>query len=346
MASKMFEKLKQRRGSTDSTMKFMSYRSAAYPKGIVGLVDLLEQQVTPLRFPDNTPVRSMHHLIEEWDGTHRSLLHGAPVERIEDVEVLAPLRGRDVICVGKNYKEHAVEFHNSGYDKSDTKAQPDFPVIFTKRATSIVGHGHQIYPHPKVTQSLDYEGELGIIIGKGGIQISKEDAWDHVWGATIINDVTARERQRDHKQFYIGKSLDTFCPMGPYAVHSSVLDWKNMILETRLNGQRRQYQNTSELIFDIPTLIETCSMGITLQPGDVIATGTPAGVCLSTGEFLQSGDEVEIEITGLGKLKNVVGSGERGPPKCEPLSVSGKGAVSVGYTKNMRGRGGLDGQVG
>ncbi|WVQ83404.1 hypothetical protein IAT38_005545 [Cryptococcus sp. DSM 104549] len=334
-----FEKLKQRRGSTDSTMKFMCYRSALHPKGIVGLVDATETHVTPLRFPDNTPVRTMHQLIEEWDATHKHLLRGAPMERLDMVEILAPLRGRDVLCVGKNYKDHAEEFHNSGYDKSDDKVMPDFPVIFTKRATSIVGSGHQIYPHPRVTKSLDYEGELGIIIGKGGIQISKEKAMDHVWGATIINDVTARERQRDHKQFYIGKSLDTFCPMGPYAVHSSVLNWKSMLLETRVNGELRQHAQTSQLIFDIPTLIATCSMGTTLQPGDIIATGTPAGVCLSSGVFLKHGDLVEISITGLGTLSNEVGDPNLPPPACAPITrdtgVSGQNAT----TKGMRLRG-------
>lgn len=111
------------------------------------------------------------------------------------------------------------EFQQSGFDSSDKNEQPDFPVIFTKRASSIIPHGAPVYPHPKVTETLDYEGELGVIIGKGGIGIKKEDAWKHVWGAVVLNDVTARERQRDHKQFFIGKSLDTFCPMGAYAVH-------------------------------------------------------------------------------------------------------------------------------
>ncbi|KIR57507.1 hypothetical protein I314_06646 [Cryptococcus bacillisporus CA1873] len=186
-----------------------------------------------------------------------------------------------------------------------------------KRWTSIIGTNQEIYPHPKITQTLDYEGELGIIIRKAGIQISREHAWDYVWGATIINDVTARERRRDHKQFYIGKSLDTFCPMGPYAVHF------------------RQSASTSQLIFDIPTLIVTCSMGITLQPGDVIATGTPAGICLSLGEFLKHIDVIDISISGLGTLSNTVGDPNRPPPACAPLNK--KGVVgSNATTKGMR----------
>ncbi|OCF34080.1 hypothetical protein I317_05647 [Kwoniella heveanensis CBS 569] len=301
-----------------SSMKYVSYRSKGNPRPIVGVLDPSSTTVTPLRFPDNSPVRSLHHLIEEWDKVWEHLIPGTPVENVTDVVILAPLRGRDVICVGKNYKDHAEEFHKSGYDSSDTKAQPEFPVFFTKRASSIIGNGASIYPHPEVTQSLDYEGELAIIIGRGGIGIRKEDAWNHVWGATIVNDVTARDRQRDHKQFFIGKSLDTFCPMGPWAVHSSVLDWKNLHLTTRLNGDVVQSQNTSELIFDIPTLISTLSMGITLQPGDVIATGTPVGVCLSTGVFLKDGDLVEVEITSIGTLKNKVLDRGRAP-ECAPV---------------------------
>ncbi|ORY28180.1 putative hydrolase [Naematelia encephala] len=303
-------------------MKFLSYRTQHHPDGIVGLLDGTGDNVTPLLFPNRRPVSSLHVLIEKWDEVSDKLLPGTPQEKVSDVEILAPLRGRDVLCVGKNYKDHAAEFHNSGYDSSDKKAQPDFPVIFTKRATSIVGTNQPIYPHPDVTDSLDYEGELGIIVGKGGIQISQENAWDHVWGAVIVNDFTARERQRDHKQFYIGKSLDTFCPMGPYAVHASALDFKKMELITKVNGEVRQKQMTSELIFDIPTLIETCSMGITLQPGDLIATGTPAGVCLSSGSFLKPGDKIDISITGLGTLSNTVGEASKSPPVCESITSS------------------------
>ncbi|KAL1410575.1 hypothetical protein Q8F55_004588 [Vanrija albida] len=311
-------------------VRFISYRSEAHPMPTIGIVSGFEPQPAPpaspfstghlsdpdargetvqaATFPDGTRISSLHHLIAAWGDIGGRVAPAGPVERLADVEVLAPLRGRDVLCVGKNYKAHAAEFHNSGFDSSDTKAQPDFPVIFTKRASSIVGAGTEIYPHPGVTETLDYEGELAVIIGVGGARIKKEDAWKHVWGATIVNDVTARERQRDHKQFYIGKSLDTFCPMGPYAVPAADLDWDNMTLETRVNGEVRQEQATNELIFDIPTLIETLSLGITLQPGDVIATGTPLGVCLSTGVFLKPGDRVDVSITGLGTLTNVVGT--------------------------------------
>lgn len=220
--------------------------------------------------------------------------------------------------------------------------------------------GTEIYPHPSVTETLDYEGELGVIVGRSGTMISKDNAWDHIWGAVIVNDVskphhdcpplawacptsadllfasptarsqvTARERQRDHKQFYIGKSLDTFCPMGPYAVHKSNLDWDNLILETRVNGEVRQHQNTKDLIFDIPTLIETCSRGITIQAGDLIATGTPAGVGIGRSPpiYLKTGDVVEVEITGLGVLTNTVGRGDVPPPATAPVSARIRGGA-------------------
>ncbi|POY70523.1 A/B superfamily hydrolase [Rhodotorula taiwanensis] len=303
------------------SLRFINYKTAQFPAGRIGLVNANGSKVTPLNYPTGRPAMDLKVLIRDWDMISTTLQPGQPELDIDTVEILAPVTGRDVLCVGKNYAEHAREFQKSGYDSSDVNEQPDFPVIFTKRATSIVGTGIEIFPHPNVTSKLDYEGELAVIIGKAGINIQKADAWQYVWGATILNDVTARERQRDHKQFYIGKSLDTFCPMGPYAVHASQLDWKSMELQTRVNGEIRQKQSTNDLIFDIPTLIETCSRGITLQPGDVLATGTPAGVGIgrSPPTFLQSGDVIEVEITGLGTLKNKIGDSSAAPPACRPL---------------------------
>ncbi|GAA5876549.1 hypothetical protein JCM3774_003135 [Rhodotorula dairenensis] len=301
--------------------RFLNYKTPQLPAGRIGLVNADATRITPLSYASGRPVTDLKVLIRDWDKVSASLQPGAAEVDLASVEVLAPVTGRDVLCVGKNYSEHAREFQRSGYDSSDSNEQPDFPVIFTKRATSIIGSGAEIYPHPDVTNKLDYEGELAIIIGKAGINIKQSDAWQYVWGATIVNDVTARERQRDHKQFYIGKSLDTFCPMGPFAVHASGIDWKSMTLETRVNGEVRQKQSTNDLIFDIPTLIETCSRGITLQPGDVLATGTPAGVGIgrSPPTFLTSGDKIEVEVTGLGKLVNTVADAKAAPPQCRPL---------------------------
>ncbi|KAJ7227917.1 mitochondrion protein [Mycena rebaudengoi] len=277
----------------------------------LGLVSADECTVAELK--DYTSLFALIEAHPDLAADHQFALTGT-VSRIEDVEVLAPLPGRDVLCVGKNYTAHAVEFHESGFDSSSTVAQPDFPVLFTKRASSIVPSGAAIYTHPEVTQSVDYEGELGVIIGKYGRGVKREEAWGWVWGAVIINDVTARERQRDHKQFYIGKSLDTFCPMGPYVVPTSSLSFARLHLTTRVNGAVRQSQNTTELIFDVPTLVQTASMGISIQPGDIIATGTPVGVGMGFAPpvWLKEGDLVEVSIPPLGTLRSPV-SATRAP---------------------------------
>lgn len=184
---------------------------------------------------------------------------------------------------------------------------PTHPVVFTKRSTSIIAHKSDILHHSNFTSTLDYEGEIGVIIGKSGFQISTADADAHVWGYTIINDVTARERQRDHKQFFIGKSADSYCPMGPLARPKEALP-ASLVLTTHVNGELRQKGAIDDLIFSIPSLIETLSASQTLRPGDVIATGTPAGVGfgLSPPVFLKPGDVVEITVTGLGTLRNQI----------------------------------------
>ncbi|KAJ7039345.1 hypothetical protein C8F04DRAFT_1086526 [Mycena alexandri] len=286
--------------------RFVRYRRSPNDNSRIGLVDTEELNVAEvLGYADLFKLIEAHpNLAADHQFTT------GDVSPLKDIEILAALPGRDVLCIGKNYIAHAAEFHKSGFDSSDKNEQPDFPVIFTKRATSIIGPGTPIYTHPNVTSSPDYEGELGIIIGKAGLAVPKENAWDYVWGAVIVNDVTARERQRDHKQFYVGKSLDTFCPMGPYVVPSSSLSFDQLHLTTKVNGEVRQSQNTSELIFDVPTLIHTASMGISIQPGDIIATGTPVGVGMGMNPkvWLKDGDLVEISIPPLGTLRNPVTS--------------------------------------
>jgi 2-keto-4-pentenoate hydratase/2-oxohepta-3-ene-1,7-dioic acid hydratase in catechol pathway len=227
---------------------------------------------------------------------------------LASVELLAPIPEprRNIWCVGKNYSDHAAEFGRSGYDTpSRSEAIPDKPIMFTKATTAVTGPGALVDPGP--TTELDYEGELTVIIGTGGRGISREDAYSHVWGYTIINDVTARDVQRDHKQWLLGKSFDTHCPMGPYAVTADEIgDVTALELETTVNGERRQFAPVKDLIFDVPELIATISAGTTLLPGDLIATGTPAGVGLGFDppRFLTSGDVVEITVTGLGTLSN------------------------------------------
>lgn len=176
----------------------------------IGHYDLSTKTIQPLSFISGTPISNLYQVIEA--GPLNVVPSGEPIP-ISSVTLLAPISGRDILAVGKNYAEHAKEFNSSGFDSSDKVALPSHPVIFTKRATSIAADGQPISLHPEFTDTLDYEGEIGVIIGRPGFRITEEHAWNHVWGYTIINDVTARERQRDHKQFFIGKSADTFCPM-------------------------------------------------------------------------------------------------------------------------------------
>ena len=222
----------------------------------------------------------------------------------QNARILAPLPrpAKNVFAVGLNYVRHNQEF--TGSDEL-----PKNPIVFTKAPTSVVGPGDAIELRPDLTPEVDYEGELGVVIGKAGRDIAVDEAYDYIFGYTIINDVTARDLQKRTSQWFLGKSLDTFCPMGPYLVHKSVLDWPlKLNIRTTVNGEVRQSSNTELLYFDVPTLINTISAGITLEPGDIIATGTPEGVGMGfkPPKFLNSGDVVEIEIEKLGILKNPV----------------------------------------
>lgn len=235
---------------------------------------------------------------------------GLPLSAVR-IEAPIPRPARNVMCVGKNYHEHAKEFTRSGFDSSASSAAdaiPTAPIIFTKAPECVIADSADIHYPEGVSDSVDYEAELGLVIGKGGRGIAKADAYSHVFGYTIINDVTARDLQGKHKQWFLGKSLDTFCPMGPWLVTSDEVDPENLTVKCWVNDELRQDANTRDLIFDIPTLIATISAGITLQPGDVIATGTPVGVGIgfTPPKFLKRGDRVTIEIDGLGRLSNRV----------------------------------------
>ncbi|WP_322027816.1 fumarylacetoacetate hydrolase family protein [Burkholderia sp. BCC1977] len=225
-------------------------------------------------------------------------------------DLLAPIEHprRNIFCVGKNYSEHAKEFNRSGFDASSNSDMPEHPVLFTKPASTIVGPGASIPNHSKVTSQLDYEVELAVIIGKGGVGITEEAAMSHVWGYTIVNDVTARDLQKMHRQWFLGKSLDGFCPMGPYAVTADEIDGRDLDIKCWVNDELRQNSNTAQLIFDIPRLIATISAGIALQPGDIIATGTPAGVGIgfTPPRFLTSGDRLRLFVSGIGELHNTI----------------------------------------
>ena len=237
----------------------------------------------------------------------------APTQTIPlaEVSLCAPIPRprRNIFCVGKNYHDHAHEFANSGFDSSAAQgAVPKAPIIFSKVPETVIAHGAPIRIDPAVSTAIDYEVELAVIIGKAGRNIAKADALSHVWGYTIVNDVTARDLQGLHSQWLIGKSQDTFCPMGPWAVTADAIDLADTPVRCWVNGERRQDSNTSLLIFDVPTIIAALSNGITLLPGDVIATGTPAGVGLGfkPPKYLLDGDVVRLEIAGIGVLENGV----------------------------------------
>ncbi|NLI94110.1 MAG: fumarylacetoacetate hydrolase family protein [Peptococcaceae bacterium] len=222
------------------------------------------------------------------------------------IQAPIPQPKRDIICLGLNYREHATEYTSAMQEEQNL---PKHPIVFTKATTTVIGPNQKIKSHRHVTNKIDYEAELAIVIGKEGTNISKEEAYDYIFGYTIINDVSARDLQKQHGQWFMGKSLDTFAPMGPFLVTEDEIGRPvKLNVQCRVNGELRQNSNTELLIFDIPTIIQTISGGVTLKPGDIIATGTPKGVGLGFDppKFLNEGDEVEIEIEKIGVLKNTL----------------------------------------
>jgi 2-keto-4-pentenoate hydratase/2-oxohepta-3-ene-1,7-dioic acid hydratase in catechol pathway len=224
------------------------------------------------------------------------------------VRLRAPIRpANNIMCVGKNYVAHAREFAGSGFDASQREAVPQAPVIFTKALSSLADPGAEVEVSADPTGTSDYEGELAVVIGRGGRGLRAQDAWEHVFGYTVVNDVTVREVQRRHVQFFLGKSAATYCPMGPAIVtRDEVPDVTALRVRTTVNGELRQDAPVADLIFDVPTLVETISATVRLEPGDVIATGTPAGVGIGFDppRYLRPGDTVEVEIPGIGTLTN------------------------------------------
>jgi 2-keto-4-pentenoate hydratase/2-oxohepta-3-ene-1,7-dioic acid hydratase in catechol pathway len=254
-------------------------------------------------------------LIRRWDelgGAEgvRSLATRAPLIGASDLTLHAPVvPTRNVIAVGRNYRDHAAEFSSSGFDASERTVIPEHPVVFTKAPSSIIGPNEAIVLANDPTGTTDYEGELGVVIGTRGRNVPRDAALDHVFGWTLINDVTARELQKRHVQWFIGKSPDTFCPMGPcITTRDELPDVDGLRLRTRVNGELRQDMPASAMIFDVPTLIETLSAVMTLEPGDVIATGTGVGVGIGFEPpvYLCPGDIVEVEADGIGVLRNRV----------------------------------------
>ena len=224
--------------------------------------------------------------------------------KASQVKLLAPIPSprKNVVMLGINYREHVDE----GARARELEIKyPEWPVYFTKPATSVIGHMGKVIHH-QITDRLDWEIELAVVMGKKGRNIPRDKAYDYVFGYTVCLDMTARELQRQHGQWFKGKSLDTFCPLGPWIVHKSALpDPQQVRLICRVNGTVMQDGNTRDMIFDIPTIIESLSAGLTLEPGDIISTGTPSGVGFARVPpvYLKPGDKVEGEVEGIGVLQ-------------------------------------------
>ncbi|CAN5650677.1 fumarylacetoacetate hydrolase family protein [soil metagenome] len=238
---------------------------------------------------------------------HPERFESARLDR-DAVQLLAPIpkTPHNVYCLGRNYAEHIQE-DNASRDKQT--ALPEHPQFFTKPSTAIIGDGGNIRYDERVTRRLDYEVELAVVIGRGGRDIRAADAMDHVFGYTIVNDITARDLQRRHDQWFKGKALDTSCPMGPFIVTADeISDPHALRIALEVNGEPRQDASTGDMIFRIPETIESLSAGLTLEPGDVIATGTPSGVgyAMNPRRWLAGGDVIKCSIELIGTLTNSV----------------------------------------
>ncbi len=286
-------------------------RIATYVQGgkrQVGVVSPDGQQVTAFKISPETAQRGALPLVEAFaKGDALPGLEGTAVA-LSSVKLEAPIPQprRNLWCVGRNYHAHAKELASSVF-KDNSANVVEWPIVFTKAPETVVGPtDNVVLPGAAISEQIDYEAELTIVIGKGGKNISKADWREHVFGYTIINDVTARDVQMRHQQWDMGKSFDTFCPMGPWIVTGDELDGAHTRVRCWVNGELRQDARTEDLIFDLPTLIETISRGITLHPGDLIATGSPAGVGMGfkPPKYLKAGDVVRMEIDGLGQIEN------------------------------------------
>lgn len=229
---------------------------------------------------------------------------------LASLELLAPIPRprKNVFCVGWNYLEHFAEGEKI---RPHVKELPEFPTFFTKASTTVCGPYAPIPYFAGLSAQLDWEVELAVVIGSDGRDIAKEDAMEHVFGFTVLNDLTWRDIQRRHgQQWFKGKSIDGTCPMGPWIVTRDSIDPRGLDLVTRVNGVVKQSSNTRCMYFDIPTIIAELSRGLTLEAGDIIATGTPPGVghARTPSEFMHPGDVLETEVAGIGVLRNMIGT--------------------------------------
>lgn len=309
-------------------MRLVSFSSSALPRIRLGLVqgqevvdvdlaaravnmrpydqmlDLLEQQ--------DEGLRTLQAILEKAGGRPfsevRAFAHPGAVHDLSKVHLAAPIPRprKNILCLGRNYHEHALESYQS---RGQERPQGDAPVIFTKATTTINGPYGQIVIDPALSTQVDWEAELAVVIGKTGKNIPEEQALAYVFGYTVLNDVTARDIQDRFKQFFKGKSLDGYCPIGPWIVTADEIpDPQELGLRLRVNGVTKQEGHTRDMIYQVKTIIAILSQGMTLEPGDIIATGTPSGVGFARKppEFLKAGDVLETEIDGIGLLRNEV----------------------------------------
>jgi len=225
-----------------------------------------------------------------------------------DVHLLAPIPrpAKNVFCVGRNYKAHVAEASAARGKQANL---PEHPQYFSKPPTAVIGPYDDVPLHDGLTEALDYEAELGVVIGKKGVNIPREAVFDHIFGYTVINDVTARDLQKRHDRWFKGKGLDGSCPMGPWIVTADeIADPTTLEVSLTVNGDLRQKALVNEMIFDIPEIVSVLSQGLTLEPGDVIATGTPSGVgfAMKPPCLLADGDVMEVTVAGVGTLRNTV----------------------------------------
>lgn len=294
-------------------MRYVTYeRDGAQRLGAVvndRVIDVAEASGGALPSDMLSFIRAGH---SAWQRARQLLSDGNPKgTSIASTRLLAPIPrpARNIFCLGLNYADHAAE---SAQARGREQALPQVPVYFTKATTAVIGPDVPIPWHPDVSTSIDWEAEFGVVIGITGTSIGKERALEHVFGYTLVNDVTARDLQTRHNQWFKGKSLDGSAPMGPWIVTADEIpDPQVLDITCRVNGQVKQHSNTRNMIFDVPTIIADLSRGLTLEAGDVISTGTPEGVGFARKppEFLKPGDQVEVEVEKIGVLRNPIAAG-------------------------------------